>query len=113
MTHPIKAPREFQFRGWASRPSRVGFVHEFKSLSRAEVRQMLQDRWVPLGVGLPNAGIVDDEALAALVRTAEGRFRLLHRVLTQISRILEINKLEKVTREVVEAARESLVIGLT
>jgi hypothetical protein len=38
-------------------------------------------------------------------------FRLLHRLLTQIGRILEINKLEQVIHPLVEAARESLVIG--
>ena len=27
--------------------SRIGFVHEFKPLSREEVRQLLQERWWP------------------------------------------------------------------
>jgi len=36
---------------------------------------------------------------------------LLHRLLTQTARLVEINALSQVTREVVEAARESLVIG--
>jgi hypothetical protein len=40
-----------------------------------------------------------------------GNFRLLNRLLTQIERILEINALRKMTKAVVEAARESLVIG--
>ena len=40
-----------------------------------------------------------------------GNFRLLHRLLTQIARIVGINALQAVTSEVVEAARESLVIG--
>jgi len=40
-----------------------------------------------------------------------GNFRLLNRLLTQIERILEINALQQVTKTVVEAARESLVIG--
>jgi hypothetical protein len=40
-----------------------------------------------------------------------GNFRLLNRLLTQMERILEINALEKVTREAAEASRESLVIG--
>ena len=46
-----------------------------------------------------------------LIRVAEGRFRLLHRLFQQIDRVLEINKLDRVTAPVVEAARERLVIG--
>jgi len=38
---------------------------------------------------------------------------MLHRLLTQIARLLEINALQTVTNEVVEAARESVVIGTT
>ncbi|MFZ2586295.1 MAG: ATP-binding protein, partial [Enterococcus aquimarinus] len=34
------------------------------------------------------------------------------RLFTQIERILEINNLETITTEVVEAARDSLVIGV-
>jgi hypothetical protein len=43
----------------------------------------------------------------------EGNFRLLHRLLTQIARLVDINALSSVTTEVVEAARETLVIGVT
>jgi DNA transposition AAA+ family ATPase len=91
--------------------SRVGFVHEFKPLSREEVRQLLQDRWWPAHAPLPEGGIADEESIAAIIRITGGNFRLLHRLLTQIGRILEINKLGQVTPPVVEAARESLVIG--
>jgi hypothetical protein len=45
------------------------------------------------------------------VRITGGNFRLLHRLLSQIGRILEINQLREVTAPVVDAARESLVIG--
>jgi len=38
---------------------------------------------------------------------------LIQRLLTQIERILQINERHTVTKEVVEAARENLVIGLT
>jgi len=91
--------------------SRVGFVHEFKPLLQADVRQLLREGWVPSGVRLPDEGLIDEEALATLIRIAEGKFRLLHRLLTQIGRVVEINRSGNVTREVVEAARESLVIG--
>ena len=91
--------------------SRVGFVHEFQPLSQAEVRQLFRDGWAPPGISLPVGGLADEEALATLIRVADGKFRLLNRLLTQISRISEINGVQNVTREVVEAARESLVIG--
>jgi hypothetical protein len=56
---------------------------------------------------------LEDEALPAIVHCTGGNFRLLHRLLTQMERILQINSLSRVTRPVVEAARESLVIGQT
>jgi DNA transposition AAA+ family ATPase len=52
---------------------------------------------------------LDPEAVTSVIRVTGGNFRLL----TQIERITEINKLTKVSKEVVEAARESLVIGQT
>jgi DNA transposition AAA+ family ATPase len=91
--------------------SRVGFVHAFRPLRAAQVRELLQGKWTPSGLALPEAGVTDEEALASIIRATGGNFRLLHRLLTQIARIVEINALQTVTGEVVEAARESLVIG--
>ena len=91
--------------------SRVGFVHEFRPLSAAEVRSLLLQPWTPPEARLPEHGLTDEEALAAIVRITGGNFRLLHRLLTQIARILQVNALQTVTRSVVEAAREGLVIG--
>lgn len=47
-----------------------------------------------------------------MIRITGGYFRLLHRLLTQVARLVEINALGKVTSQVVEAARESLFIGV-
>ena len=91
--------------------SRVGFVHEFKPLSQGEVRQLLRDGWGPLDSLLPRESLIDEEALAMLIRVTAGRFRELYRLLQQIGRVMEINRLDNATREVVAAARESLVIG--
>ncbi len=92
--------------------SRVGFVHEFRALTKVQVFKVLQTSWRPEGVSLP-IETFDDESLAAIVRITGGNFRLLHRLLSQIGRILEINDLASVTAPVVDAARESLVIGTT
>jgi DNA transposition AAA+ family ATPase len=90
--------------------SRIGFVHEFRPLGTAEIRQLLEQRWTPADVNLPAQPWAED-AVAAIIRITGGNFRLLNRLLTQMERILEINSLRQVTKAVVEAARESLVIG--
>jgi DNA transposition AAA+ family ATPase len=93
--------------------SRVGFVHAFRPLSAPEVRHLLQEHWLPAGVTLPAHSLSDPDALAAIIRISGGNFRLLHRLLTQIARLVDINNLSHVTTEVVDAARETLVIGTT
>ncbi len=91
--------------------SRIGFVHEFHSLPKEEVHLLLEQRWQPPEVSSPLKGITEEEVVVSIVRITGGNFRLLHRLLTQIARIMEINATQTVTRQVVEAARESLVIG--
>jgi DNA transposition AAA+ family ATPase len=88
--------------------SRIGFVHEFRPLNVSEMRRLLTKGWTPPGVKLPE---LDTEAVTSVIRITGGNFRLFERLLTQIERITKINQLRKVSREVVEAARESLVIG--
>lgn len=90
--------------------SRIGFVHEFRPLAVTETRRLLEQRWTPPGVRLPDQDL-ETETAAAIIRITGGNFRLLDRLLTQVERILEINALQSVTKAVVEAARESLVIG--
>lgn len=92
--------------------SRVGFVHAFRPLTAAEVSALLlEQNWRPTGVSLGDDAVADKEALAAVIRITGGNFRLLDRLIAQIARVMEINELVAVTTQVVEAARESLVIG--
>ncbi len=67
--------------------------------------------WDKLGLTLCADDFTDAEAIAAVARITAGNFRLVHRLFPQIQRVLDINELRTVTREVVEAARETLVIG--
>jgi DNA transposition AAA+ family ATPase len=91
--------------------SRVGFVHACRPLSPLEMQHLLETHWLPGGVALPQQGLTDKETRAAIIRITGGNFRLFQRLLTQMARLMEINALAHVTREVVEAARETLVIG--
>jgi DNA transposition AAA+ family ATPase len=92
--------------------SRVGFVHEFRTLQQAEIIHLLKEQWRPHGISASKGPWADDEGIAAIVRVNGGNFRLLDRLLAQIERVIKINKLKKVPHEAVEAARECLVIGV-
>jgi DNA transposition AAA+ family ATPase len=91
--------------------SRVGFVHQFRSLSSMELQFILQHKWRELGLTLSPEDFDDVEVMACIARITNGNFRLIQRLFSQIQRIMQINHLTRVTEEVVEAARESLVIG--
>ena len=90
--------------------SRIGFVHEFLPVDAPDMRRLLHSRWVPRGVAQPDHP-VSEEVAAAILRITGGNFRLFNRLLSQIERILEINGIREISKDVVEAARESLVIG--
>lgn len=91
--------------------SRIGFAHRYAPLSESELRFVLEHHWDRLGLTLNASDFTDAEALAAVARITGGNFRLVHRLFAQITRILHINHGTTITREVVEAARETLVIG--
>lgn len=91
--------------------SRIGFAHRYRPLSPDELRFVLAHHWRRLGLSLSADDFADAEAIAAVARITRGNFRLVHRLFAQIKRLMEINHLSTVTSEVVEAARETLVIG--
>lgn len=92
--------------------SRIGFAHEFDKLSKDETHHILEYKWEELGLSIKLEDFSDYEAITSIIKITGGNFRLIQRLFTQIERILEINKLEMITTEVVEAARDSLVIGI-
>jgi DNA transposition AAA+ family ATPase len=93
--------------------SRVGFAHEFRALSAEEMQFILAHHWERFGLKLEHTDFSDSETVASIVRITGDNFRPLQRLFSQIGRILQVNHLSSITREVVEAARECLVIGAT
>ena len=91
--------------------SRIGFVHEFKPLREAEMRLVATKHAATFGIAFDPNGLEGIEALAAVIRLTRGNLRLVERLLAQTRRIMDINGAETVTLEVVEAARDRLVIG--
>ena len=91
--------------------SRVGFVHQYRALGAEELTFILAHQWRQLGLTFAPDDFTDAEALAAIARVTGGNFRLVQRLFAQIERLLRINGLRTITAEVVQAARESLVIG--
>jgi len=91
--------------------SRIGFAHRYRPLSADELRFVLAHQWQRLGLTLDPSDFTDAEAIAAIARTTNTNFRLIGRLFAQIQRILEINRLQTITADVVDAARETLVIG--
>ena len=90
--------------------SRIGFVHEFRPLDEAQMTTLLNEGWLPAGVSLPKADLAPD-VIATLIRMSGGNFRLLTRLLTQVKRVVTVNQARIVSKEIVTAARDSLVIG--
>jgi DNA transposition AAA+ family ATPase len=109
---PLDMPGlEKRLARYAQLYSRVGFVHQFRTLSSEEMLFILEHHGQRLGLTLTPDDFTDAEAIAAVIQITSGNFRLVQRLFSQIERVLQINELRTITKEVVEAARENLVIG--
>lgn len=90
--------------------SRIGFAHEYRPLNTDELTAVLTRRWRADGLHAANE-FDEDVTIAAIARITGGNFRLVDRLLTQVRRVRDINHLEAITPEVIEAARKALLIG--
>jgi len=91
--------------------SRVGFAHEYRALSVTELTAVLAEHWQTFGLRAPSGELDDPDVLAAMARITGGNLRLVQRLSSQINRILDINELSTLTKDVVDTAREALIIG--
>lgn len=91
--------------------SRIGFSHQFQKLSPDEMRFILERRWQELNLVFSHDRFYDVEAINTIIRITAGNFRLMDRLFSQIKRIWKVNRLEAMSKEVVDAARDCLLIG--
>lgn len=91
--------------------SRIGFAHQFKPLSQDEMEFLFEHHWQNLGLKLNRKQFSDVEAIKTIARITNGNFRLIQRIFAQIGRIQQLNNMNHITKEVVLAARNCLVIG--
>lgn len=91
--------------------SRIGFVHEFKPLTETEMRLLLATHAADFGISFDPTQLEAIEAQAAVIRITRGNFRLMERLFAQMRRIMTLNRVEEVNADIVQAARDCLVIG--
>jgi DNA transposition AAA+ family ATPase len=91
--------------------SRIGFSHVYKPLSKDEIAFIIQNHLKLLNASIDSNSFSDQEAIATFSLITQGNFRLINRLLKQTIRIMEVNQSTHITKEIIEAARECLVIG--
>jgi len=55
--------------------------------------------------------VLAEEALVEIIKITRGNFRLIQRLVMQIERIMRLNKINDLRKDVVETAKESLITG--
>lgn len=76
-------------------------------LNTDEMRLFILQKWLELNLPLS----ADDCVSAAIMRIANGNFRALHRIFDEIERLQKLNRLAKITPDLVEVARQDLLLG--
>ena len=67
---------------------------------------MLAQYWPEVGLTYEPHRPADAESLVVIVRITGGNFRLVERLMSQVTRITTINKLDRITPDALAAARE-------
>jgi len=91
--------------------SRIGFVHELKPLSAEEMRFIFVRHSETLGLRFDPERYEDVEAMSAAIQMTRGNFRLIERLFAQMRRLMAVNNTDTLSADLVQAARDCLVIG--
>ncbi len=85
---------------------RVMFLHEYQQLSLEDASRYIDYKVEKLGAEKPPSDVY-----SAIYWYTQGNFRMLNNLFLQIERLLKINEMSEVSRDIVDSAREVLLFG--
>jgi DNA transposition AAA+ family ATPase len=99
--------RRLKRSGYGQLHSRFNLIYEMQPLNTNEMTLFISQKWLELRLPLT----ADDAVSKAIMRISNGNFRVLIRIFSEIERLQRLNCLSMITPEVVEVARQSLLLG--
>jgi hypothetical protein len=99
--------RRLRRSGYGQLHSRFNLAYEMQPLNTDEMRLFISQKWLELDLPLS----ADDRVSAAIMRLANGNFRALHRIFAEIERLQRLNRLAMITPDLIEVARQDLLLG--
>ena len=91
--------------------SRIGFVHNFKPISNKELEYIIKNKMDEFNIEYNINDKFTKESFSEIIKITRGNFRLIQRLITQIHRIMEINNIGNINKDVIEVAKKSLITG--
>ena len=85
--------------------SRIGFVHQFKNMGSQELKFILENHLEKLNYTFKDDDYNDQEVISTILRITNGNFRLVDRVIKQAIRIMKVNCMTTITKEILDSAR--------
>jgi len=87
---------------------RVAFVHQYRQLNLDEARLFIDRKLEELGLSKP-----ESDLYSVIYWYTQGNFRMLNNLFLQMARLLKINAMTEITRDLIDTAREILLFGLS
>lgn len=91
--------------------SRIGFVHNFKPISSKELEHVIGNKMKEFNIKCDMKDEYTKESFTEIIKITRGNFRLIQRLITQTYRIMDLNNIGDLSKDVVEAAKKSLITG--
>ncbi|MCC6980703.1 MAG: AAA family ATPase [Candidatus Melainabacteria bacterium] len=101
--------RRLRRAGYGQLHSRFNIIYEMQPLNSDEMSLFIAQKWLELKLPLT----ADDGVSKAIMRIANGNFRVLVRIFSEIERLQKLNCFPMITPDVIEVARKSLLLGMS